>query len=257
MGEKLDKIFFLNLDSRKERWENLQAYKINHPNLERFPAIDSIGNPFVYKDYGLELNPVGIDHTLYFSFYHGAVGCYLSHYLMWKQIVENKWESVLILEDDIEPVNLQSFLLEFKKSDYKDYDLVQLSCKSKFGGTEAYWLSYKAAQVLLETTHNPSPLSKIIPLKSSTKKLIKQGLIKENTFQWEVKNSITSPSDKFLEYVVKSKLVKFKRICKIHLNISLCNNSSIAIDPSFKNKKGYNLEIDDYINHKKYKWWEK
>ncbi len=255
MGGGLDKIFFLNLDSRKERWENLQLYKINHPNLERFSAIDSIKNPFVFKDYHLELNPVGIDHTLYFSFCYGAVGCYLSHYLMWKQIVENKWENVLILEDDIESTSLQSFLLKFKESDYKGYDLVQLSCKNKFGGTEAYWLNYKAAQVLLEVTHDSSPLSKIIPLKSSTKKLIKQGLIEENIFQWGVKNSITSPSDKFLEYVAKSGLVKFKRKCGIRLDINLCNNSSIAIDPNFKKIK--NTGMVDYINHEKYKWWEK
>jgi len=255
MAKKLDKIFFLNLDSRKSRWENLQAYKINYPNLERFSAIDSTGNPFVYKDYNLELNPVGIDHILYFSFYYGAVGCYLSHYLMWQEIVKNKWENVLILEDDVEPTSLQSFLPKFEENDYKDYDLVQLSCKRGFGGTEAYLLNYKAAQILLETTHNPSSLSKIVPLKSSTKKLIKKGLIKKDIFQWGVKNSIISPSDKFLEYVVKSGLVKFKRICKIRLDLSLCNNSSITSDFSLKMLD--DKKINNYITHKKYKWWEK
>lgn len=257
MVKGLDKIFFLNLDSRKSRWEHLQAYKINHPNLERFSAIDSIKNPFVYKDYNLELNPVGIDHTLYFSFCYGAVGCYLSHYLMWQKIVENKWENVLILEDDIEPTSLQSFLSRFEEDDYKDYDLVQLSCKSKFGGTEAYLLNYKAAQILLETTHNPSSLSKIVPLRSATKKLITKGLIKKDTFQWGVKNSITSPSDKFLEYVVRSKLVKFKRICKIRLDISLCDNSSIVSSPNFSFKDLDDKKINNYMIHKEYKWWEK
>ena len=183
MVKGLDKIFFLNLDSRKSRWEHLQTYKINHPNLERFPAIDSIKNPFVYKDYNLELNPVGVNHTLYFSFYHGAIGCYLSHYLMWQKIVENKWENVLILEDDIEPTSLQSFLSRFEGDDYKDYDLVQLSCKSKFGGTEAYLLNYRAAQILLETTHNPSSLSGIDPLNPSIKKLIRKGLIKHHSIK--------------------------------------------------------------------------
>jgi len=255
MVKELDKIFFLNLDSRKLRWNSLKPH-IDHPSLQRFPAVNSIEDPFIYKNYDLTLNPVGIAHTLYFSSHYGAVGCYLSHYLMWKEIIKNKWESVLILEDDIELVSLQLFLQKFRKNDYKSYNLVQLSCKSGFGGTEAYWLDYKAAQTLVETTHNPSLLNKIVPASGATNQIINKGLIKKDTYTWEVKNSITSPSDKFLRYVVKADLIKFKRRKKISLDIGLCNNSSILGDSGFRVHELDKEKLEKYSNLKNFKWWE-
>lgn len=58
----------------------------------------------------------------------GEIGCFLSHYNIWKKIVELKQEVVLVLEDDIrfEPYFLDSAekVLKEANSLIPDYDLM-------------------------------------------------------------------------------------------------------------------------------------
>jgi len=263
----IDKIYFLNLDSKIERWNNLRKLKDLYLNdIERFPAINSVENPMIYKDYGLELNPVGFAHTLYFSSFYGAVGCYLSHYEMWKEIVKNKWENVLILEDDIHLKLLKKFLvkLEIGKGEYGDflkkYDLVQLSCKRGFGGTEAYLLNYKAAEHLIKNTHNSSIFKNIIPAEINTNHFISKGYLKKDEWDWNVKNSIIAPVDKFIQYNVdclqSMNKIKFKRSRKVYLDASLVFDSVIETDDSYFKKEWSKEKMEKFIKSEQYEWWK-
>lgn len=256
----IDKIYFLNLDSKIERWNNLRKIK-DLKNVERFPAINSLENPMIYKDYGLELNPVGFAHTLYFSSFHGAVGCYLSHYEMWKEIVKNKWENVLILEDDISEVYVLSFLKRFKIEKNVNYDLVQLSYKRGFGGTEAYLLNYKAAECLIENTHDTSVFKNIIPAEINTNYFIEKEYIKKDKWDWNNINSIVAPVDKFLLYsidesMLDSRKINFHKSKEISLDNELWLDSTIETSDSYFRNDWPKEKMKKFIKSKQYEWWK-
>ena len=256
----INKIYFLNLDSKIERWNNLGKIK-DLENIERFSAINSVENPMIYKEHGLELNPVGFAHTLYFSSFYGAVGCYLSHYEMWKEIVNNKWESVLILEDDISERQVFYFLEKFNIKKYVDYDLVQLSRKRGFGGTEAYWLNYKAAERLIDNTHNTNVFKNIIPAKINTNHFINKGYIKKDSWDWNNINSIVAPVDKFLSYsidesILDSRKINFHKSKEISLDSELWLDSTIETDDSYFRNDWPKEKMKKFIKSKQYEWWK-
>ncbi len=257
----IDKIYFLNLDSKIERWNNLRKLK-DFKNVKRFSAVNSVENPMIYKDYGLELNPVGFAHTLYFSSFYGAVGCYLSHYEMWKEIVNNKWESILILEDDINESFVYNFLKNFNNERYSDYyDLVQLSYKRGFGGTEAYWLNYKAANCLIKNTHDSSIFKNIIPAKVNTNHFINKGYIKEDSWDWNNIKSIVAPVDKFLLYSIDESILDFRKIKfhkseKIPLDNELWLDSTIETNDSYFRNDWPKEKMKKFIKSKQYEWWK-
>lgn len=67
---------------------------------------------------------------------NGEVGCFLSHYFIWLQMVTDNLEKVLIMEDDIdfEPdfnQNVVDTLVEVEAID-KDWDLVYVHCSTVF-----------------------------------------------------------------------------------------------------------------------------
>ena len=83
-----DKIYCINLDKRTDRWEEfqrdvLEGLELDKDKFERISAIDTSG--LSGKD-------------------TGAIGCSLSHLKIWKDVIDNGYNSVLIFEDDFEPI---------------------------------------------------------------------------------------------------------------------------------------------------------
>lgn len=89
MWDFVDKIVYINLDERKDRREIMEKFfeegSIPMDKVIRFPAIKKI---------------------------KGAIGCVESHREVLKMAIENKWKNVLILEDDLEWLDLET---EYKK----------------------------------------------------------------------------------------------------------------------------------------------
>jgi glycosyl transferase family 25 len=79
------RIFCVNLDRSKNRWHSIeqQASKLGL-EIERFAAVD-----------GSTLDPLPN-----FPISAGAIGCYLSHRGIWREICENDEPYTLVLEDD-------------------------------------------------------------------------------------------------------------------------------------------------------------
>ncbi len=138
---KIDKIFCINLLDNVDRWSNVMK-QTNKYNMDvvRFPAVDCRGLPkmMMYKEY---LNRETIKELIdvdrnngrwYFGqLTPGAVGCYLSHYGIWKKMLDEEIEVALILEDDI--VLLPDFNKKIKyylKNAPKDWDIIPLGWKS-------------------------------------------------------------------------------------------------------------------------------
>ena len=106
----------------------------------------------------------------------GEVGCYLSHVGVWKMLVESKFDSALILEDDVDCQDDLHDLCEGFSSLPFDVHLIRLSSLKKAKGTEiwsrdarrlliadmhpsgsqGYWLSRKGAIALLARMSMPS-----------------------------------------------------------------------------------------------------
>uniref|UniRef100_A0A6C0BIX2 Alpha-(1,3)-fucosyltransferase FucT N-terminal domain-containing protein n=1 Tax=viral metagenome TaxID=1070528 RepID=A0A6C0BIX2_9ZZZZ len=93
--DRIDKTFVINLDSRRDRWESLLQ---SEPQLQglvtRVPAV-----------YGKTLQMTSSIFKLYknnpFQWKKSIIGCYLSHLLIWKQILKEEGHLFLILEDDV------------------------------------------------------------------------------------------------------------------------------------------------------------
>ena len=91
----IDKIYCINLDRSKERWEIIKE-NANKSNIEihRFEGIDGniIDKKMLEKKYNIKIN-----HKLR----KGTIGCALSHISLIKKISEENNNYVLILEDDV------------------------------------------------------------------------------------------------------------------------------------------------------------
>ncbi len=95
-----DKIFVINLDERKDRWENVKRCLDERyiTNYERFSAVKLKLEDIPEKMY----NNLHFDgHKHKDSYKIGAVGCKLSHNAVIKIAKERGYKKILILEDDI------------------------------------------------------------------------------------------------------------------------------------------------------------
>lgn len=108
----VNRSYVINLDRRTDRLKsfikNVEEKKLVFSNLERFSAIDAktMNDSYINsiidisaqkgvfgkRDYHEELNG------------KGSVGCYLSHFTLWKKCIELN-EPILIMEDDIDFAN--------------------------------------------------------------------------------------------------------------------------------------------------------
>jgi len=153
--ENIDKIYYINLDKRIDRKElfekEIENYELPLSKIERFPAI--------YNEIGM-------------------IGCNQSHLQLLKLAHENKYENVLIFEDDFEFLVskdkfnnlLNNFFLKYKEDYdvcYLQYDLREYEDKDEIIGIAKK--SHGAAGFLIN--------KKIIPdyiniLEKATKNLI-------------------------------------------------------------------------------------
>jgi len=106
----IKKIYYINLDKRPDRNKHTlnEIKKLNINNVERITAIDgksldimNISNDLITTE-GKE---DALDNTkgLYYIFTRGAIGCALSHLLIYNKVIDELQddEYALILEDDI------------------------------------------------------------------------------------------------------------------------------------------------------------
>ncbi len=99
--------FLINLDKRIDRYEitSKLLYKYGY-DFQRFSAIDSILNWDDIKLYVDDKSMQPIENN-YRKYHHelskGAVGCYLSHYKLWMNLLNSYDNKMIIFEDDTLP----------------------------------------------------------------------------------------------------------------------------------------------------------
>lgn len=107
-----DRVFVINLDSRPERWSfvanQLRAASIPLDRITRFPAVVGAQlDPHRLHDAGfvsrlglLRLQERASHRVWGMDLNLGAMGCALSHIQIWARIAAQRFERVLVLEDD-------------------------------------------------------------------------------------------------------------------------------------------------------------
>lgn len=142
------KVYVINLDRRPDRWETVQRSlkRAGFMNIERVSAIDGkmidseqlkkIVHSSVYPSLGKIRN----NHEDLGSV--GAVGCYLSHYKVWKMI-EVSNEPSIVVEDDLlcHPL-LNEYRLSKDATPLQKYDFVLLGAMLR----EAHRLPQQASK---------------------------------------------------------------------------------------------------------------
>lgn len=289
---KKEKVFVINLDDKKhlyEKFTNLDA------DVERISAVDSRQNHYAYKDYGLSLDPVGLTSKFYFSESFGAVGCYLSHYLIWESMINRNISSALILEDDAnikDVANFIAFHIQFVKSAllktdrFPRWDLIQLNTRTPnqflrshgascnlFNGTESYYLSLKGAEKLFSLTHDRDCFQGIIKDEPFEKHQLDNAhpncfiypqqyemYQNEPPQDWTRKDSITCAVDKFIGYCSDPKLPRDKFLSTTVIPAVNLSEEGLTSDIEPDRNPFWNCNEKELIerqNSENFMWWNK
>lgn len=105
------KIVCISLDNRPDRWEEcVRVFKKQNLDVERLPAI-----------YGKDLN-IPTENDVW---YHGVLGCSISHLFAVKYAKQLNLDNILILEDDVEFIeDVNKKFLDILAELPEDWDMV-------------------------------------------------------------------------------------------------------------------------------------
>lgn len=161
-------IFIINLDTDSKRWNHMkhQLNYLNNSKYERVSAIDmrKPNMSELYKDNRVSLytkftiekkhrcDHKQIDRT-------GAIGATLSHYNVWKKIIDNNIHMAIIMEDDMHFMNNFFIGLQEEVDKYnKEFDILNLGYLKKYFsnienskfyfGTGCYIVTKEACEIL-------------------------------------------------------------------------------------------------------------
>ena len=203
-----NKCFVINLQETNEglrRMKVLKNHKILSKYITRFPGIygkkynytNEIHNGILTKnwDYGSWLGKN--KHMVQMS--DGECGCILSHYYLWKKIVDEKIPVTMILEDDAINVHPQfeKKVVNYYNSLPKDWDIFLLGfwlnkgtngkqintniySVDNFVLLHSYLITYEGAKKLLSLTPINMPLDSWISSKSRDVKIYRHTFSRNN-----------------------------------------------------------------------------
>lgn len=130
----IDKIFIINLPQRIERLEKIKDLLKNLEfidNYEIYKAVD--GKELSEKEINKYLSITSL-HSLYVEANNhkdirtkGAIGCYLSHYNLWNEMIKRNYDNILIIEDDAEAEYNYNDIITYINSIPSNYNIALLS----------------------------------------------------------------------------------------------------------------------------------
>eukprot|EP00057_Strongylocentrotus_purpuratus_P024637 XP_011679111.1 PREDICTED: procollagen galactosyltransferase 1 [Strongylocentrotus purpuratus] len=98
-----DEIYLVNLERRPLRRLRMQAaLKLLRIDFKLIKAVDGkLLSPDILREMGIDMLPGYADPYWGRVLTKGEIGCFLSHYNIWKEVVERNLSRILIFEDDI------------------------------------------------------------------------------------------------------------------------------------------------------------
>lgn len=125
MSKKIDKIYIINLEEAKDRRERLETHllKMNIDNYIFFKAIKPTED--MLKKYPwFSLNNSDSVRTR-------ELGCLLSHINIMRDALINNYNTILVLEDDVQFLNENSISIAEKYINCLDFDILLLGANHK------------------------------------------------------------------------------------------------------------------------------
>ncbi|XP_047543546.1 glycosyltransferase 25 family member [Vanessa atalanta] len=182
-----DMVYMINLDRRPMRRKlMLMTFKELGIEVKRLPAVDGLRlNLTTLRRLNVKFMPGYEDPYHKRPMKAGEIGCFLSHYNIWKKIVNRKYSLTMILEDDVRfspnfRDTYRKMLSEVRKL---DFDLIYLGRKILMEGAEeqvtphttrprySYWtvgylLTNRGAKKLLDANplQNMLPVDEFLPI---------------------------------------------------------------------------------------------
>ena len=222
--------YIINLDRRKDRWESITNLIKSSPSLSqeefiRFSAFDAYDFQNEINRFGIHDHPIINDMKLIKKILKiGELGCYLSHTLLLKHIIENDD----ILDDDLVSIYEDDFCLcDNFESNYKNFiniDLQKYDIDFLYTGGR-FWSQYIPQQIDNDYFEKISDFDSIY----YRKKLL------QNPIEWD--RTTTS-------YIIKKSVSKKVYNLLIKRFIENCK----AIDHSFVSLYK-DIKMYDYIPH--------
>lgn len=186
--------YVINLKKRSDRWRNISDQSKKHNiKLIKFEAF-SPDEKIEYKDIKDKWNYPSFDQLGNFYPYHitaslsdGEKCCIMSHIYLWKYVINNNMDDMLIFEDDIIIDNdFNRQIKKYKKELPNDYDLFMIDYNNVITPTKltnnlyklryayntgAYLISNKGARKALSYLPVDSPIDHFLS-RLSNKKLL-------------------------------------------------------------------------------------
>ena len=206
--------------------------------------------------FNLELKPIGLINQLYMSLNPSSTEKYLTHYLIYKKVIEEDIDCCMIFEDEV--VFSDVINLFFVNPDMpEDIDIANLSTEG-IKNLNAYYLTNKGAKNILDKIQNSSWLNSMKRFQPSDYGLSNEALtLREFTAEplqdFSVQNQIIAPIEKIILTACQySKISSRHNISFIH---SISNYNTFEVKNELKDLS--QEKLTEIVNSKGFKFWEK
>jgi GR25 family glycosyltransferase involved in LPS biosynthesis len=279
---KFDAVYVVNLNDRPKRWKLFSD--LNNKALRRQPAVDTRLDKFAYERYGLTLKP--LDRCLEWNFTQsfGAVGCFLSHYEIYQDIIKNDYQNVLCIEDDAHIDDI-AVLLDGVNIKHPAHNFIQYNKRTSFeamhtmmDGTESYYITNSGAQIMLDAVADFShfrSFPRMLGWETQENKLYDCDMMRMDIDKFiearDTPNAIRAPIDKFLGYNYDFHLPPEKRLraelipfVGLHGTVAVTKTRKKSIQTDVMNaefdKAHWDMDCEELRALEAsdlFRWWEK
>lgn len=127
--------YVINLDRNPERWEicEKRIQEAGFTNYKRISGVDGKNSELLKKEWELLNNPKFAKWDTEFVTYPGKQGCFLSHFKIWKDILDKKIPYAIVFEDDVlfHP-QWKELAKNYFDNTPKEFDIVYLGAQFEF-----------------------------------------------------------------------------------------------------------------------------
>ncbi|XP_076436373.1 procollagen galactosyltransferase 2-like [Babylonia areolata] len=216
-----DQVYMINLERRPDRRERMiNAFDILGIDAKLVSAVDGKKLTTAYLDsIPIHQLPGFADPYSGRAMTMGEIGCFLSHYYIWEEMIQKDYERVLLFEDDIRFEPYFRKKLGYLMSDldrlFPDWDLVYLGRKRLMKSEErmvegsqylawphySYWtLSYALSRSGARKLLAQKPLTKMVPVDEFLPIMFDRHPEDIWKLQFEPRNLLALSADPFLVY---------------------------------------------------------
>lgn len=275
----IDKVYVVSLTpDRDHRWELFE--KLKDPRIERFKAVDT-RKPWkalkIAEKNGFHIDPAPGACCDYFSQSKGAVGCFLSHYKIWKKVVADQIPCTLVVEDDAEASDIHEVLTTDTAANpgylsttlANPFHCIQINKRTPqhdvmrmFAGTESYLISLEGARRFIKLAENADLFTGILK-RPTIPKNNEPGGVENETIEFKKTETYRMwiAVDKFMGFCSSPDLPEDLRVnIIVNPRVKLHETAVISDIINYEKQKPHWKMVWSQVNKfrrkLKYRWWQ-